>query len=133
MINNINYIGLEEDIFSSLKNEGFICKNERSDEYLCLYKKPNEHYDYGFLCESEITELMEEKSWLTKIQINSFLNFCDQTFEDFMNSSFIQKAYKLIKYFGTEDIMGKSFNDFTLSEACNLTNDIPSNVISFNK
>lgn len=117
------WIGLEEEIETSLKNKGIICKNERSDEYFCLYKKENNFYDYSFLYESEIVELLEGKSWLCKIQVNSFLNFCGLNLEDFYKLNFVYKVYSLIQYFGTEDIMGKSFNDLTFQEVFRLTDD----------
>jgi hypothetical protein len=119
----IECIGLDEDIKISLKEKGLVCRNERSDEYFCVYKKSNNFYDYSFLYESEIIELMEEKSWLSKIQINSFLNFCGLSLESFYKLSFAHKVHNLISYFSIQDIMGISFNDLTFQEAYNLIDE----------
>lgn len=119
----LKFDGFVEDFQKSLTDYGFICRNEKSDQYLCFYKVNENLYDYGFMNESEIDELLSLKSWMSEEQKNSFLEFCGQTHEKFDTLPFLHKTYSLVQFFGYEDIFGKSFNPMTLSDAIKLIDE----------
>lgn len=101
----------------SLKKHGIIVQNFKSDYYYCLYEHDGS-YEYGFSSESEIEELISGNSFLTKSEINSFLNeFLDMEESAFKNLPFIYKLNTLMQYFTKNDIMGKKTHYMNLDEA----------------
>lgn len=112
--------GFEGDVKSSLRTYGFVCRNEKSDQHFCFYKTGDLTYDYGFLYESEIFDLVNLKSWLDKDKRDAFLKYCGQDVTAFNKLPFLYKAYSLFQFFGHEDIMGKSTNSFTFNEAIDM-------------
>lgn len=107
---------LNEDLKTSLEKYGLVARNERSDEYICYYKVKDDDYDYGFICESELNDILDLKSWVDKETRNEFLKFCDQKLEDYKRLPFIHKLFGILKFFKPEDIMGKCFEPMNISE-----------------
>jgi hypothetical protein len=120
MTEELKFEGFDKDYKKSLFNHGFICRNEKSDQYICFYKTKDNQYDYGFMNNSEIQELMSLKSWMTKEQKEDFLKFCGQTQQNFDKLPFLHKTYSLVQFFGYEDILGKSYSPMSLIEAIHL-------------
>jgi hypothetical protein len=123
MIKDYKFYGMDEDIGKSLANYGLVVRNEKSDQYTCIYKN-KENYDFSILCESELMDLIDLKSWLDKDKRDQFLNFCDQTVESFSKLPFIHKLFSMIHYFNVDDIMGTSYDPVTFKEALKLAKDI---------
>lgn len=120
MIEDLKFEGFDSDYKTSLLNYGFICRNEKSDQYLCFYKTKDSQYDYGFINNSEINELLSLKSWMNEEQKKSFLKFCGQNQQNFDKLPFLHKSYSLVQFFGHEDILGKSESPMSLIEAIKL-------------
>lgn len=120
MTEDLKFEGFDTDYKKSLLNYGFVCRNEKSDQYLCFYKTKDNKYDYGFINNSEIDELLSLKSWMTKDQKEDFLKFCGQTQQNFGKLPVLHKTYSLVQYFGYEDILGKSLNPMSLIEVIKL-------------
>lgn len=120
MTEELKFEGFDNDYKKSLLNYGFICRNEKSDQYLCFYKTNNNQYDYGFMNESEIDELLSLESWMSKEQKEDFLKYCGQTHQNFDKLPFLHKSYSLVQFFGHEDILGKSLSPMSLIEAIKL-------------
>lgn len=112
--------GFDNDIKSSLHKYGFVCRNEKSDQYFCFYQTDKLKYDYGFIHESDISDLLNLTSWLEEKKRNEFLKYCGQDLKTFNKLPFIHKAYSLIQFFGHEDIMGKSINPLTFMEVVDM-------------
>ena len=109
--------GMKERLTDSL-NEGFVCRNEKSDQYYCVYKNSNSSYDEGFIHESEISDLLDEgKSYLSKDEINLFFKISNITKDYFSGLPILSKIDTLLKYFGNEKVFGKSLQNLTFSEA----------------
>ena len=117
---NLDFYGLGNDLYDSLLNYGLVVRNEKSDQYACIYKI-DDKYDYSFLNESELDGLVKGTGWIEKDSINSFLNFCDKNLNEFLELNFCQKLFALISFFGVADIMGMSYDPFSLKEAIKLT------------
>jgi len=114
------FSGVKESIEDSL-NDGFVCRNEKSDQYYCVYKNSNSSFDEGFIHESEISDLLsEERSYLTKNEINTFFKVSNTTREYFSEMPVLNKVDLLIKYFGNEKIFGKSLQNLTFREAMSI-------------
>lgn len=111
-----DFIGLDDDLSVSLDKYGIICRNERSDEYMCVYKKNDLYYDYAYICESELHDLLDLKSWMDKKTKKQFLEFCGQKVEDVKKLPFIHKLFSMIQFFGAADFMGVSFECLTEKE-----------------
>lgn len=112
--------GTKDNIFDSLK-ESFVCRNEKSDQYYCVYKKDNSFYDEGFIYESEIDNLINEKnSFLNDIEINNFFKISKITRNGFSELPIVNKINLLVNYFGNEKIFGKSLQDLTFREAISI-------------
>ena len=108
----------QEDVYSSLKNTGFVCRNERSDQYYIIFKYNDKFYDEGFIYESSINELVSDKeTYISKENLDNFLNCNNLTKESFLELPFIDKLDLMFKTFGAEEIMGKSTQELTLEEA----------------
>jgi len=120
MSEDLKFEGFDKDFKKSLSNHGFICRNEKSDQYLCFYKTKDGQYDYGFMNDSDIDELMSLKSWLNQEQKEEFLKYCGQNQHNFGKLPFLHKSYSLVQFFGHEDILGKSINPMSLIEAIRL-------------
>jgi hypothetical protein len=120
MPEDLKFEGFDNDFKRSLLNYGFICRNEKSDQYLCFYKVKDNQYDYGFINDSDISDLMSLKGSITKEQKEGFLKFCGQTQQNFDKLPFLHKSYSLVQYFGYEEILGKSINPMSLIEAIRL-------------
>lgn len=103
-------------IRDSLTKHGLIVQNHKSDSYLCLYKH-DEAFELGFASESEISELLNGKSWVNKNQIQKFYSDLHLEEETFTNLPFIYRLHSIIKYFGVTDIMGRKVYEMTLDEA----------------
>lgn len=105
-------------IRDSLTKHGLIVQNHKSDSYLCLYKHDNA-YELGFASESEISDLLNGKSWLNKQQINKFYSDVNLDVITFINLPFIYKLHSIMNYFGVGDIMGRKIYEMSLDEALN--------------
>ena len=116
MYKKTDFIGLDDDLSVSLNKYGILCRNERSDEYMCFYKKNDLYYDYAFICESELHDLLDLKSWIDKKTRKEFLEFCGQKVEDVKKLPFIHKLFSMIQFFGVADLMGTSFECLTEKE-----------------
>lgn len=119
MIKDYKFFGMDEDLGKSLSNYGLVVRNEKSDQYTCIYRN-KDNYDFSILCESELMDLMELRSWLDKDKRDQFLNFCDQTIKSFSELPFIHKLFSMIHYFNIDDIMGISYDPVTFKEALKL-------------
>jgi hypothetical protein len=108
--------GFVTDIKSCLQQYGIVCRREKSDQYYFIYKTPS-GFDEGFLCESEINDLILGKSYFTGKQVSDFLLSINENISKFVNHPILYKVYTLINYFGVEEIMGKSISSLTLNEA----------------
>lgn len=122
---NTKYVGVDPSPEISFSKYGFICKQEKADQYICVYKVSDDLYDYGFLCESEINDFLEvsHKNWMTKEHIDGFVRYIDKTKEEFLSLPFQFKAFAMIQYFGFSDIMGSSFDPMTLDDVIFLVNE----------
>jgi hypothetical protein len=112
--------GFDNDFKTSLHKHGFICRNEKSDQYFCFYQTDKLKYDYGFIRESEISDLLNLNSWLDKEKRADFLKYCGQDLKNFNRLPFLHKAYSMIQFFGYEEIMGKSINSLTYMEVIDM-------------
>lgn len=115
-----NYYGFdtidEATIEDSLRKHRLIVQNFKSDLYYCLYEDRGS-YEYCFLCESDIKDLLNSKSWLTKTDLNKFFNDIEIEKSVFMKLPFIYQIKSLMEYFKTEDIMCKKTHYMTFDEA----------------
>jgi hypothetical protein len=112
------FFGKGEDVYSSLKNYGFVCRNEKSDQYYLIYKYNDSSYDEGFINESTMNELVSEKeTYLDKENLNKFLNSNNLTRESFIGLNILDKLDLMLKEFGAEEVMGKSSQALTFEEA----------------
>lgn len=113
-----SFFGKQEDVYSSLKNTGFVCRNERSDQYYVVFKYNDKFYDEGFICESTINELISDKeTYISKENLINFLDSNNLTKESYLELPFIDKLDLLFRNFGAEEIMGKCAQELTLEEA----------------
>lgn len=120
MYETVNFIGLGSNYEDSLKKFGIVCRNDTSDQYYCIYKI-GESYDEGFVSESEIRDLLTGKSWISEETISSFKNELDiDDINELFELPFIQILHRVVKYFGAEEIFGKSFSPMTFEEALNI-------------
>lgn len=121
---NTNYIGVCDNLEESIRNYGFLCSNERSDEYYCIYKNTDsDGYGESVITESSLHELLEGDI-LSNEEVNEFLsangNIQLETFKSF---PFPTKANDLMNYFGSDLVMGKCFDTITLEEMLSMTKD----------
>ena len=120
MLETPEFVGIDKNPAISLKQYGIVCRNEKSDQYFCFYQTDKLKYDYGFIHESDISDLLNLNSWLEEKKRNEFLKYCGQDLKTFNKLPFIHKAYSLIQFFGHEDIMGKSINPLTFMEVVDM-------------
>jgi hypothetical protein len=112
------FIGASSNMYNSLKVKGFVCRNEKSDQYYVVYKHNDEYYDEGFLHESEIEEFLNpSKSYLSEYQIYEFFGKNNIDNDSFMKLGFVDKLELLFSSFPAEEIMGKSTQNLTFEEA----------------
>lgn len=119
----IDFHGLGSDVEDSLVNFGLIVRPEKSDQYVCIYRNGS-NYDYGFVNDSELNDLVFGKGWAEPEAIDSFLEFCDKSSEDFLKLDFCQKLFAMISFFGVEDIMGTTYDPISFKEALNLSKSL---------
>jgi hypothetical protein len=119
MIEQDYFVGVEGFIpEKSLKHEGLICRNEKSDQYYCIYKLDTYTYSDGFLCESDIESFIKlDKTYKEKTEITDFLNKINKSESEFLELPFVNKLQYLIDHFGHEEIMGKPIEHLTFDEA----------------
>ena len=117
MLETPEFVGIDKNPTVSLKQYGIVSRNEKSDQHLCVYKINDFSYDYSFLYESEIKDLLELKSWVEVEKRDGFLAYCGRTLENFLELPFAYKVFSMIQFFGLESIMGKSLNPMTHMEA----------------
>jgi hypothetical protein len=120
MITENTFEGIDGDYEYSLKKHGFICRNEKSDQYLCFYKIDDDKYEYGFVNESELDDIVSLKSWMEESRLNDFLKYCGLNGDKFKKLPFSSKAYSMIQYFGHRDIMGTPINPLTYKQAIDM-------------
>lgn len=111
------FAGINPDAKVSLRDYGFVCRQEKADQYMCIYRVSPDVYDYSFLCESDIVDLFNERGWFTDEQKNEFFSKIAQTQEQFLSLPFMHKAFALIQHFDVEEIMGECFDPMTLKDA----------------
>jgi hypothetical protein len=119
-MNRNGFIGVDKDIKLSLEKYGVICRNERSDEYMCFFKVNDLHYDHNLICESELDDFLSLKSWIDTKTRKQYLEFCNQSLEDVKKLPFVHKLFSMIQFFGVQDIMGKTIDPLTLTEALDM-------------
>jgi hypothetical protein len=119
MIEQDSFVGVEGFIAEkSLKCEGLVCRNEKSDQYYCIYKLDPYTYSDGFICESEIDNFVKlDTTYKEKSEITDFLGKLNKTESEFLELPFVNKLQYLIDNFGHEEIMGKPIEYLTFDEA----------------
>lgn len=116
-----NFEGLGQTHTESLQKYGFVCRNEKSDQYYCLYKINDFAYDEGFIRESEIQDLLnEEETFLPKEELKNFFTKNVLNKEQFNDLTFLQKLQKIINFFGTEAVFGKQIQNLSIYECLNI-------------
>lgn len=120
MSEHIKYMHFGNSLKHSLKDYGMVCRKERSDQYYFVYKV-NDHYEEGFISESEINEFMNGESGYTKKEIKNFLNTTAKTsYMEFIKLPILEKVYKLSEHFGAETMLGKAIESLTFASAVHM-------------
>jgi len=115
-----NFEGLGETHTESLQKYGFVCRNEKSDQYYCLYKVNDFSYDEGFIHDSEIKDLLNEDTTYLAKEVSEFFTYHNINKNDFSSLDILQKLDKLIRFFGTETIFGKRIQNLSLYECLDI-------------
>jgi len=120
MLRDNLFTGFEGGYESSLKKHGLICRNEKSDQYLCFYSIAEGLYDYSFLNESDLDDIVNLKSWVKQNVLDEFLKFCNLSKDNFLKLPFMTKLHNMMQFFGKKDIMGTPTNSLTLKEVMDM-------------
>jgi len=120
MLDNFDYSFFGNSPKTSLKEFGFVCRKERSDQYYFIYKI-NEGYEEGFISETDIKEFLNGETGFSTEEIQDFLNKTAKTsYIEFIKIPILEKVYKLSEHFGVETILGKSICPLTLETALDI-------------
>jgi len=107
------------DLKSSLKDYGMVCRKEKSDQYFFIYKVEDK-FEEGFISESDLSDFMKGQSGYSKKEIKKFLDKNEFNLKEFMNSSILNRVYQLSEHFGIEVILGKAVAGLTLATALDI-------------
>ena len=120
MKDNMEYNYFGNSIESSLKDQGMVCRKEKSDQYYFIYKV-NEAFEEGFISENEILDFMNGETGYGKKEIMEFIkNVAKTSFMEFTQLPILEKVYKLSQHFGVEVMLGKAISGLTYDNALNI-------------
>jgi plasmid maintenance system antidote protein VapI len=109
------FFGVDEDIMTSLTEYGLLIRNTRSDEYEAYYKVAQDRYSWSIIYKSEISDMVNGKSWLNANQIKKLLTSCGQTLESFMELPFEYQISAVRGFLGHTNTFGKTIEVFDLT------------------
>ena len=114
------FAGIDCSLEISLLEYGLIVSNEAhkdgSGTHFCVYKC-NGGYGTGHISEIDLNNLINGKDWADEEDINSFLSFVGMEKTDYLQTSFVNKLYDLISYWGADNIIGTEYYPITEEEA----------------
>ncbi len=106
------FCGIDSSLEISLLEYGLIVSNEVHDDgsgtHFCVYKC-NGGYGTAHVSEEDINNLINGKEWANEEDINSFLSFVGMKKTDYLQTSFVNKLYDLISYWGSDNCMGTDY------------------------
>jgi hypothetical protein len=109
------FIGTDACLETSLFEYGAICKPMPKDEYFCIYNK-NGMFATSYVKEHELNALICGTEWMTNKDISEFIEFTGGTKEEWFELPFIHKLTDLIRYYGSENILGTDYSPMTEKE-----------------
>lgn len=103
---------------TSLDEYGFVAKKgeDYPDEYFVLYKTVF-GYDFGWIRESELDDIVLLEDWADEEDIDSFLSTVDSTKDEWLRLNFVSKLHNMFYYWGHQNIMGDSYEPIGRDEA----------------
>lgn len=116
------FIGIDgntDNPILSLMNSGLICKQYKGDSYVCIYKNDTD-YDFGFIRDYDVKELLDGKDWIDLETANKFLEYCGLTRSEYDRLPMVNKLYSLFQYFKVDNIMGKCIDPMDIKDATKL-------------
>lgn len=127
------FFGVDEDITISLTEYGLLIRNTRSDEFEAYYKVAQDRYSWGIIYKSEISDLVNGKSWLSSNKIEKLLASCGQTLESFMELPFEYQVSAVRGFLGHTNTFGKTIEVFDTSEVLKLIQSNANNIVDINE
>ncbi len=106
-----DFSGIDKSNEISLFEYGLLCKKE-SDNILCWVGVETDIEGYWGKFESFHTSEKDLKDKMNEEWFNKkcFLEYVDQTEEEFLASGFINQIHSMLQYWGYENIFGSSYN-----------------------
>ena len=107
--------GIDGNLETSIFEYGLLVSNnpDKDGQYKIIYGIGHDgeeytDFDYAYYSKSEINDLLNE-SWFDKPR---FLSYTGCNKKQWNNLHITNKIYDLILYYGTENILGSSYNSF---------------------
>ena len=123
---NIYWEGDDKDIAESLFEYGFVVRQPENkdtlDEWFVLFKVGENQFDSGWVCESDLDDLMMGKDWMDAGSIESVLESTGEVLDEWLKGSFRYKLSTLLGYYGYENIIGSSYSPISKNEAIVMLN-----------
>ena len=114
-----NWHGIDRDKAISLFEYGLLMRwVPRVKEWQVIYKNPREEetFCFSWVNESELTEIFED-GWAANKK-KEFLEFHGINWDEFVQSSVIQKTADIYNYFGAENIFGANREADSVKQIC---------------
>lgn len=122
-----SWAGQDASLEISLFEYGLLCKQlperDYEDEYFCLYKFTDEVYDTGHITEKQVNGYILGTEFPKPEDIASFLSYVGMAANEWIEESLVNKISDLLRYWGTENIMGGTYGGLTKVEAGELINE----------
>jgi len=112
-----NYSGIDSSNEISLFEYGLLVRyNKKDNDFHCIYRVNENLFDWGYISESDLNNLINGKDWMNESDINSFLSYVGMDNNQWIDESFVNKLYNLLSYYGYENIFGSAYHSFKISE-----------------
>ena len=110
--------GTDVCLATSLDEYGFVAKKGKNypDEYFVLYKTVF-GYDFGWIRESELDDIVLLEGWADEEDIDSFLSTVGSTKDEWLRLNFVSKLSDMFNYWGYQNFMGDSYQSIGRDEA----------------
>lgn len=119
---NTTFHGTDANKTTSLFEYGLLMRwKPKQKSWQCIYRcecpPDNTRYSYGWVDEMTLDEIFT-KSWGVK-HLNTFMDFCGNSWEEWKELTMCQRVSDFISYFGSGELFGTDYSGgYSMKEIC---------------
>jgi hypothetical protein len=118
----LTFSGIDASNEISLLEYGLLVSDQKHEDnsgtQFCIYRQDADLFGTAHISENEINRMLSGEDWINEKDLKGFYSFIGENDRsEYLNTSFVNKIYDLMSYFGTENIFGLDYSPMQEKEA----------------